>query len=176
MKKYFLLLVLGLFYTTILSAQQPNVLLIIADDMGNDAIEGFGVDIPNFPNTPNLNALKEEGITYRNAWATPICSPTRASIMSGKYGIKTGVMEVPGNLDLEHESLFTYIDRETNDAYSTAVIGKWHISSPINPNHPFEHGLDHYEGVIAGGVQDYYDWQKVENGRLYRWRNTLPLI
>jgi hypothetical protein len=43
MKKYFLLLVLGLFYTTILSAQQPNVLLIIADDMGNDAIEGFGV-------------------------------------------------------------------------------------------------------------------------------------
>ena len=147
-------------------AQQtnPNILLIIADDLGNDAIEGFGIELDEYPNTPNLKALQEEGLSYLNTWATPSCSPTRASIMSGKYGTKTGVQRPPGNLGLEHESLFTYINENTNNAYETAVIGKWHISDPINLNHPMEHGISYFEGAISGVVADYYDWRKVENG------------
>ena len=144
---------------------QPNILLIIADDMGNDAIEGFGTTATSFPNTPNLNALKEEGVSYMNTWATPQCTPTRASIMSGKYGIKTGVMRAPGNLDLEHESIFSLLDDATSSSYSKAVIGKWHISQPSSVDHPFEHGADHFEGVIRGVVDDYYNWEKVENGQ-----------
>lgn len=143
---------------------QPNILLVIADDLGNDALEGFGIDVNNYPNTPNLNILKSEGISYLNTWATPQCTPTRASIMSGKYGINTGVMRAPGNLNLEHESIFNYLNRETNNTYSTAVIGKWHISQPVNLDHPFEHGADHYEGIIDGTIDDYYNWEKVENG------------
>jgi len=92
-----------------------------------------------------------------NTWATAQCTPTRASIMSGKYGINTGVMRAPGNLDLEHESIFNFINNETDDEYSTAVIGKWHISRPINVDHPFEHGADHYEGIINGTIGDYYN-------------------
>lgn len=143
---------------------QPNILFIIADDLGNDALEGFGIDVSDFPNTPNLNALKEDGISYMNTWATPQCTPTRASIMSGKYGIKTGVMRAPGNLDLEHKSIFNLINETTSNLYSSAVIGKWHISQPINIDHPFEHGVDHYEGIIDGTIGDYYNWEKVENG------------
>ena len=74
-------------------------------------------------------------------------------------------MNVGQNLDLEHESIFTYLDRNTNDAYASAVIGKWHISQPVNANHPFEHGVDFFSGVLAGGVNNYYTWQKSENGQ-----------
>lgn len=147
-----------------IAQNQPNILLVIADDLGNDAIDGFGIEVNNYPNTPTLDALKETGVSYMNTWASPQCTPTRASIMSGKYGINTGVMRPPGNLDLDHESIFNYIKNETNDAYATAVIGKWHISQPINIDHPFEHGADHYEGIIDGTIDDYYNWEKVENG------------
>ncbi len=143
----------------------PNILLIIADDLGIDALEGFGAEVNNFPNTPNIQALKDNGVTYLNTWATPLCTPTRSSIMSGKYATKTGVYQVPGNLGLEHESIFNYLNENAPVDYAKAVIGKWHISDPVNVSHPFEHGVDHYEGVISGGIQDYYDWQKVENGQ-----------
>jgi len=143
---------------------QSNILLVIADDLGVDALKDFGLEVTNVAVTPTLDTLRAEGISYMNTWATPVCTTTRASMMSGKYGINTGVMELPGNLDLVHESLFSYIDRITNDTYSSAVIGKWHISSPANANHPFEHGIDHYEGILRGAVQDYYSWEKIENG------------
>ena len=141
----------------------PNILFIIADDLGNDAIEGFGIQGANFPVTPHLQALQDEGIRYMNTWATPSCTPTRASIMSAKYGIKTGVMRPPGNLDLEHESIFTYLKNNLSEDYATAVIGKWHISNPTNNLHPHEHGIDHYEGIINGVIDDYYLWEKVAN-------------
>ncbi|MBT8220029.1 MAG: sulfatase-like hydrolase/transferase [Bacteroidia bacterium] len=155
-----------LFCVTIQAQEtKPNILLIIADDLGNDMIEGFGIEVTNGPSTPNLQALQDSGVSYLNTWATPQCTPTRAAIMSGKYGIKTGVMRPPGNLDLEHESVFSYVNRITDTAYATAVIGKWHISNPTNINHPHEHGIDHYEGIIGGTIDDYYDWPKVENGQ-----------
>jgi len=144
---------------------QPNVLLIIADDLGSDALEGFAIQDGIFPHTPVIHSLRENGVSYMNNWATPQCAPTRASIISGKYGIKTDVREVPANLNLTHESIFNYLDRLTNNSYSTAVIGKWHLSSPINFNHPLEHGADHFEGVIAGGVQNYNRWDKTEDGQ-----------
>ncbi len=149
-----------------LSAQsQPNILLIIADDIGIDVVDGFGLNLNNnLPSTPNIAQLQDQGVSYTNAWSTPVCTPTRAAIMSGKYGVKTGVTEVPGNLDLEHESLFSYINRSTNNTYASAVIGKWHISDPLNVNHPQEHGIEHYEGVMRGAVSDYYSWEKTENG------------
>lgn len=164
MKTAATLALLMLSYFGSLAQQEPNILFIIADDLGIDAMEGFGMDLDNFPQTPNLEQLQREGIRYMNTWASPQCTPTRASIMSGKYGVKTGVLRPPGNLNLEHESIFSRLKRESNDAYQTAIIGKWHISNPVNINHPYEHGVDHYEGIITGVVDDYYSWEKVENG------------
>jgi len=164
--RFFLILLYILnMYSGYSQNNNPNILLIIADDLGNDAIEGFGVDSNTFPNTPNIKMLQDNGISYLNTWATPQCTPTRASILSGKYGIKTGVRQAPGNLDLEHESLFSYINNNTNNLYSTAVIGKWHISNPIDLDHPFMHGADHFEGIIDGTIDDYYNWEKVVNGQ-----------
>ena len=143
--------------------EDPNILLIIADDLGIDALNGYQ-ESNRLATTPNLDALRENGLSFTNTWAAPACTPTRAAIMSGKYGVKTGVQRPPGNLDLEHQSLFNAINENTNNTYASAVIGKWHISSPVNDNHPAEHGVDHFEGIISGVINDYYAWDKVENG------------
>ncbi len=144
---------------------QPNILLIIADDLGIDASNGYQQN-DRMPTTPHLDAMRANGVTFTNTWSAPQCTPTRASIMSGKYGIKTGVMRPPGNLDLVHQSLFSKIAETTNDAYAGAVIGKWHISNPIDYEHPTQHGIDHYEGLFTSSVADYYLWDKVEDGML----------
>lgn len=153
------------FTTTILSQQQtPNILLIIADDLGIDSTPGFGIE-NDLPVTPTLDAFREKGVTFTNTWATPQCSPTRAAIMSGKYGIKTGVMRPPLILDPSHTSLFTKIKEQSATDYSMAVIGKWHIggNSSANFNHPANSGVPFYEGVFTAQVDDYYKWTKLNN-------------
>ena len=90
-----IILVLFFFSPICFSQQQsPNILLIIADDMGIDSTPGFGIN-EDLPSTPTLDSLREKGLSFTNCWAAPQCSPTRAAIMSGKYGIKTGVMRPP---------------------------------------------------------------------------------
>lgn len=152
-------------YTLFSQQNKPNILLIIADDLGIDVTNGYQQN-DRMPTTPTLDSLRENGLTFMNTWAAPQCTPSRASIMSGKYGIKTGVMRPPGNLDLDHQSLFSKITETTDGEYAGAVIGKWHISSPVDYNHPMQHGIDHYEGLFTSSVSDYYSWDKVENGVL----------
>ena len=85
---------------------QPNVLLIIADDLGVDYANGYQ-DNPIKPNTPNLDAMKANGLTFENAWSAPVCTPTRAAIMSGKYGSKSGVLGLADNFDTTNISIFS---------------------------------------------------------------------
>lgn len=152
-----------LFGATSLFCQTPNILLIITDDHGADVMNGYH-DGNVMPETPTMDSLRAEGVTFLNAYSAPVCSPTRAAIMTGKYGIKTGVQGVPGNLGLEHSSIFHALASQTNNQYADAVIGKWHISQPANADHPMEHGADYYMGILSGGVPDYYAWNKTENG------------
>ena len=144
-------------------AQETNILLIIADDLGVDFSNGY--QYANLlPTTPTLDSLRGAGITFDNMFSTPKCTPSRATIMSGKHGIKTGVLGTPGNLDLVHKSIFKAIEDETNNSYSDAVIGKWHISQPVNPLHPSQHSIDYYTGLMSASVSDYYAWEHTENG------------
>lgn len=164
-----LLLLTGSFSSIDLLAQtnpaQPNILLIIADDVGVDASQGYQ-NSALLPTTPTLDSLRANGLTFDNAWATPVCTPTRASLMSGHFGVKTGVTAAPGKLDTAFHSLFRELADQTNDAYAGAVIGKWHIdnANATTYTHPMEHGVDYYEGMYQSGVTDYYNWDKVSNG------------
>ena len=142
---------------------KPNILLIIADDLGVDASNGY-MQNAQMPTTPTLDSLRNAGLMFTQAWAAPKCTPTRANIMSGKYGAKTGVTGTPGNLGIEHTSLFKELDTRTNDAYACVLIGKWHLSSPVDFDHPAQHGIDYYEGSFTAMVDDYYNWSKVKNG------------
>ena len=141
----------------------PNILLIIADDLGKDATSGFAEGSIK-PNTPNIDKIKNEGLTFNNLWVNPTCSPTRASIITGKYGYRTGVKWAGDGLNTSEQILHHFIKEETNEAYSTALIGKWHLSGENTNVNPESFGIDYYAGLIRGGVQSYYQWQLTENG------------
>lgn len=142
----------------------PNILLIIADDMGVDVLNGYHQ--PNLlPSTPTLDSLRSVGITFDNVFASPKCTPTRANILSGKYGVKTGITGTPGNLSLDHTSIFKALEIETNNEYADAVFGKWHVSSmPISATHPLDHSADTYMGYLDASPVDYFAWPRTENG------------
>lgn len=142
---------------------RPNILIIVADDMGVDALGMYGIGAES-PRTPHLDALAEEGIRFENVWAYPVCSPTRAAALSGLYGNKTGVLNVPGNLPLSYTTLFEHVEEITSDTYAKAAIGKWHIAARNSQTDPNDQGVEHFVGSISGAVADYFDWSRVENG------------
>lgn len=143
---------------------QPNILFIISDDQGLDASAQYAVS-EDLPYTPNLDELAAQGITFDNMWATPACSTTRGTIITGKYGINSGITTVPATLSNEHEILQQYLKRNTDtENYQSAVFGKWHLSGGNgNETHPNESGIDYYAGNL-GNLSDYYDWPLTING------------
>ena len=141
----------------------PNILLIIADDMGKDATAGFAEGSIK-PNTPNIDKIKDEGLTFNNLWVNPTCSPTRASIITGKYGYRTGVKWANDELDPSEEILHKFIKEETDNTYATAIIGKWHLSGETTNFNPESLGMDYYAGLLRGAVQNYYQWLLTESG------------
>ena len=144
------------------SGAKNNVLLIIADDMGLDSTVGYNIGNQK-PNMPNLEKLINSGLKFNNVWANPVCSPTRSTIITGKYGYRTSVLTVDNSLSTSETSLFKYL--EENSDYNSALIGKWHLSGkPPDHNHPSNMGIDYYAGIIGGGIQNYYSWPFSKNG------------
>lgn len=145
------------------TSSSPNILLIIADDMGKDATQGFSEGSIK-PNTPNLDKIRNGGLVFNNFWVNPTCSPTRASIITGKYGYRTGVKWANDELSQTEKILQKYINEEANNTYATAIVGKWHLSGEKPTINPESFGLDYYAGLVRGAPQDYYQWQLTEGG------------
>lgn len=139
----------------------PNILLIIADDMGLDATPGYSVGETK-PSMPNLQSLINSGIKFNNFWSNPVCSPTRSTILTGKYGFKTGVLSAGDKLSSLETSIYNHLNANSPE-YSNALIGKWHLSN--NPNHPNEMGIDYFAGLLSGSVNSYYNWNLTKNGQ-----------
>jgi len=144
---------------------KPNILLIIADDQGLDASAQYNFS-NDLPSTPNINLLAEQGLTFDNAWATPACTTTRGTLITGQHGINSGISYIPAVMDTETITLQRYIKSFSEGSdYQTAVVGKWHLGGgePIL-SHPTDSGIDYYAGTIEGTLTDYYDWELTENG------------
>ena len=139
-----------------------NILLIIADDFGKDACNGFSEGSIK-PNMPNIDAIRNAGLTFNNFWSYPTCSPTRASILTGKYGYRTGVKWAGDVLSSSETSLQEYINDQTNNNYATAIVGKWHLSGNNTALNPETFGIDYYAGLIRGESQSYYNWMLTED-------------
>ena len=139
---------------------KPNILLVIADDMGLDACPGYDLGITK-PTMPNLESMIHSGVRFNNVWSNPTCSPTRSSIITGKYGFRTGVLKVGDELSTSETSIQQYLDNNLSVTYNQAVIGKWHLSENIN--HPTNMGINYYAGLLTGGVSSYWDWNLSEN-------------
>jgi arylsulfatase B len=141
----------------------PNILLIIADDLGKDAIKGYSEGSIK-ANTPNIDAIRTKGLVFNDFWSSPVCSPTRSCILTGKYGYRTGVKGASDIISQTETSLQQYIATNTNNKYASAVVGKWHLAGTNNSYNPETLGIDYYSGVIRGVVSDFYNWQLTEDG------------
>lgn len=147
---------------------KPNVLLIIADDMGLDASRCYNVGNDQ-AQMPVLETLCGQGMVFDSAYAAPTCSPTRATIMTGKYGFRTGVgaaitQKGGAGLSVNETSLFDVL---SGNGYAGAVIGKWHLAGAEDGlDHPAQLGVTNYYGTYKGAVRDYSHWDGVENGKL----------
>ncbi|MCC9603151.1 sulfatase-like hydrolase/transferase [Stieleria sp. JC731] len=140
------------------SATRPNLVLIIADDLGYGDVSYQGA--PDIK-TPNIDRLAQQGITFTQMRANcTVCSPTRAAIMTGRYADRSGV---PGVIRTEPEnnwgylspSLSTLANRLGDAGYHTAAVGKWHLGLDT-PNTPPERGFDHFHGFLGDMMDDYY--------------------
>jgi arylsulfatase A-like enzyme len=144
-------------------AGAPNILFIVLDDFGLDQMTayGYGGAIP--PKTPNLTAIAEAGLKFRNAWAMPTCTPTRATFFTGRYPSSTNVLNAVVETDLANSEISPYEvtlpKLLKTRGYTSALIGKMHLTgTDLNgsPNLPYGHqtmaklGWDYFEGYLDG--------------------------
>jgi arylsulfatase A-like enzyme len=162
------------------SAAQRNVLLIIADDYGIDANSLYNTS-PGaaLPPTPNINALKTSGVMFRNCYAMPTCSPTRATMLTGRnpyrHGVTTALTANDGQLLAGEFTLPRAFAANPSLGYSTASLGKWHLTLGPTANIANDPaniaGWPHYAGCLtgtlvggSGGTGTYTAWTKTING------------
>lgn len=140
---------------------KPNFLLIITDDQGLDASAQYSLS-NDLPNTPVVDQLAADGIVFDNVWATPSCTTTRGSLITGKHGVNSGVDRTPSLMDT---SILTLQSHLASASYANAVFGKWHLAgSGADLTHPNASGVEHYAGNIAGVIDDYSNWSLTMNG------------
>lgn len=166
--KRFITIFVAIIITTITASAQRNVLLIIADDLGKDYC-GFYTDHKDTVTMPNIRALAAAGVTFNNAWANPLCSPTRAGILTGRYSFRTGVgtvIDSPGSAELDTAELTIPRVLKKYADYAAATVGKWHLhtTTPASRIYPNLMGYDYYAGNFLGALPDYFAWNKIENG------------
>ena len=153
--------------------QAPNILVIVADDLGVDYVGAYA-EGTSPPPTPNIDALASGGVLFRNAWAHPSCSPSRASILTGRYAFRTMVgrwisySQSPPNVGLLRASEYTIPQALDADGggYAHALIGKWHLGNAYqSPDMPREvGGFSHFAGSLEGQIPSYTNWTRVVDG------------
>lgn len=142
------------------TVQRPNVLLILADDMGYSDIGCYGGEAI----TPNLDSLAESGVRFTQFYNGARCCPTRASLLTGLYAHQTGVghmthndRQLPGyRADLNNRCV-TMAEVLGDSGYRTYMVGKWHVTrheKPEGPKHnwPLQRGFEKYYGIIWGST------------------------
>lgn len=146
-----------------------NFLVIVADDISQREFAAYAQawqSSESIP-TPHVDELASTGLVFRYMHANPVCSSTRATLMTGQYGFRTGIgkgVKEGDRYDLPKD--IATLPRVLREAgYRCGAIGKWHLSS-AGVNAPREHGFhDYVAGSLHGGVDSYTSWDRIDNGR-----------
>ena len=140
-----------------------NVLLLIVDDWGIDwsPVDNTSAGV-TLPNMPTLQSLAAAGLRFTNAYAEPICSPTRAAMMTGRHPFRNSVGNPQANNTLPASELtLPEIFTAQSSPYALGSFGKWHLGS--GQTGPFTTGgWNYFKGILQGAVPDYSNWNKVE--------------
>ena len=142
--------------------EKPNILLILTDDQGYHDVSYYGTkDI----RTPNIDQIAASGMRFDNFYANaPVCSPTRAALLTGRYQDYVGV---PGVIRTDPDNNWGFLDPKATllpqelkmAGYSTALIGKWHLGLD-SPNTPVERGFDFFHGWLGDMMDDYWNHRR----------------
>ena len=151
------------------AGDQPNILLLIADDLGVADVGAYTVG-PNAepgspPPTPSIDSIAANGVLFREAWSAPVCTSTRAALYTGRYGLRTGVQNVGDVLAL---SEVTWAELLSEVGYVNGLFGKWHLGrtgAVGGLDAPrVSGGWDDYQGILSGALMDYFSFNEVANG------------
>ncbi|MGY8768935.1 MAG: sulfatase-like hydrolase/transferase [Pirellulales bacterium] len=139
-------------------SRRPNIMVILVDDLGYGDLSSYGAkDLKS----PHVDQLMADGFRFNNFYANcPVCSPTRASLLTGRYPELVGV---PGVVRTHPENNWGYLDPAATllpkmlkqAGYYTSIIGKWHLGLE-SPNVPNDRGFDHFHGYLGDMMDDYY--------------------
>lgn len=149
------------------AAEKPDIVFILADDQGSYDVGWRGSEIK----TPNLDKLAKAGTLLENFYVQPVCSPTRASLMTGRYpmryGLQVGVVRpwAKYGLPLEEQTLPEGL---RTAGYTTYICGKWHLGSFQTNYWPIARGFDHWYGHLQGAL-DYFT--HIRDGQLDWFRD-----
>lgn len=161
--------------------KRPNVVYIVADDLGWKDVGFHGSDIK----TPNLDKLAADGARLEQFYAQPMCTPTRAALMTGRYpfryGLQTLVIPAPSTYGLPTDEWL--LPQELKEqGYATAIIGKWHLGHADQKFWPRQRGFDYQYGPLIGEIDyfthtehDVVDWYR-DNEKLIEEGYSTTLI
>ncbi|MCC6419822.1 MAG: sulfatase-like hydrolase/transferase [Gemmataceae bacterium] len=154
-----------------------NIISIVTDDQGRWAVGAYG---NREVKTPNMDRLAREGAKFVHAFtATPVCSPSRATFLSGRYGSQVGItdwiapVEAEGGAGLPQDAL-TWAEVLRRAGYVTALVGKWHLGM-LPQFHPTRRGFDHFFGFLGGGNTPMNPTLE-EKGKQKKFKGPLPDI
>jgi len=168
MKPLHVLLLLSLFSIPAAVARPeaapPNVIMIMADDLGYGDLGCYGNEI--IP-TPNIDALAAQGMKFTDFHSNgAVCSPTRAALMTGRYQQRAGINGVVTAANHRHTGLAveetTFADVLSANGYATAIYGKWHLGYAPEFN-PIHQGFDEFIGFVSGNVDFFSHYDQVGN-------------
>ena len=160
--KWILTLGFSLFFISIQAQEKPNIIFILADDLGYGDLGCYGAtDIE----TPNIDKLAESGIKFTRAYAnSTVCSPSRAAILTGNYpdavGVPGVIRDMPNNTwgNLKDDAV-TLPESLQKLNYTTALIGKWHLGYK-SPDLPNDRGFQYFKGFVGDMMDDYYTHER----------------
>ncbi len=146
-----------------------NVLVMLADDLGSQEFSAYGVIPGGQARTPVIRQLALGGVLFRNAWSNPICSPTRASLLTGRHPFRTGMgfaVHVASGHELPAAELTLpeALGMHPSLTYQTAAFGKWHLGADLLGANLA--GFDHFDGALGNlGNESYYAWTRIIDGQ-----------
>jgi uncharacterized sulfatase len=157
-------------------SKQPNVITIVTDDQAAWALGCYG---NKECQTPNMDRLAREGARFTNAFVvTPVCSPSRASFFTGRYGTELGITDWLNKPEMDHGAglpdVPTWPAMLQQAGYATGLIGKWHLGDAPQ-FHPTKHGFGYFFGFLGGG-QYPMDPQLEQNGKVKRFKGPISDI
>ncbi len=147
-----------------IQAAPPNIVIFLADDQGWGDLSATGNQNIR---TPNIDSLARDGATFDRFFVCPVCAPTRAEFLTGRYHLRGGVRGVSTGQERLNLDEKTLADAFKAAGYATGAFGKWHNGSQW-PYHPNARGFDEYYGFTSGHWGEYFDAPLEHNGQPVR--------